>query len=106
MTISILGWHRISQKRSNRLQVKAHPLFWKCYQALPSLIQQKADKQFALWLKDPSYPSLHFKKIRPGLWSARVDSNYRALARHREGLFIWFWIGNHAEYDQLLGGRK
>ena len=87
------------------MQAKAHPHFWKGYQQLPLSIQAKADKQFALWMQDPGHPSLHFKKVLPGLWSARVDDNYRALARRRESLFVWFWIGPHAEYDKILAGK-
>jgi len=84
------------------LNARAHPQFWQRYDQLPRSVQTKADKQFALWLDDPSYPSLHFKKVLPGLWSARVDDNYRALARHRNGQFVWFWIGSHTDYERLL----
>lgn len=36
------------------------------------------------------------------VWSVRVNQNYRALGRPRGNLVVWFWIGTHAEYDQLL----
>ncbi len=48
------------------------------------------------------HPSLHFKRMRGIVWSARVTHNYRALARVRDNEVEWFWIGTHAEYDQLL----
>ena len=62
-----------------------------------------ADKNFALLRQDPHHPSLRLKKV--GLfWSARVGLRYRALARGRTEGLVWFWIGQHGEYDQLLKG--
>jgi len=48
-----------------------------------------------------THPSLHFKKVG-GLWSARVNREIRALAVPDGGDFIWFWIGDHREYDRLI----
>jgi hypothetical protein len=28
--------------------------------------------------------------------------HYRALAIEDGDAFVWFWIGTHAEYDQLI----
>jgi len=54
-------------------------------------------------LKDnPRHPSLHFKTIGD-VWSARVGLHYRALATEHESDIVWFWIGSHAEYDQMIG---
>jgi hypothetical protein len=61
-----------------------------------------ARKNYRLWLRDPHHPSIHFKKIG-GVWSARVGSNYRALAKVIGGEAEWFWIGPHREYERLLG---
>lgn len=38
----------------------------------------------------------------PPIYSARVGLGYRALAVREGGTWIWFWIGNHADYDRLL----
>lgn len=84
------------------MKVRAHRRFWDAYDSLPPTLRQQADKQFALWLKDSSHPSLRFKKVGENLWSARVDRSHRALARWRDDTFIWFWIGTHDEYEQLL----
>jgi len=35
-------------------------------------------------------------------WSVRIGLHYRALAVEDDGDLAWFWIGSHAEYDQLL----
>jgi hypothetical protein len=31
-----------------------------------------------------------------------VGLHYRALGISDDGGIVWFWIGTHAEYDQLL----
>jgi hypothetical protein len=69
---------------------------------LPSEIRKLARKNFRLWLRDPSHPSLHFKKVGD-FWSVRVGINYRALATRNGDLVRWFWIGPHDEYERLIG---
>jgi hypothetical protein len=44
----------------------------------------------------------HFKEVDPGLWSARITLQYRALGRRRGDLVVWFWIGTHREYEKLI----
>ncbi len=75
--------------------------FWKTYSELPSDIQKTARKQFRLWMDDPRHPSVQFKKVGP-FWSARVTDDYRSLALLEDGIYYWFWIGTHAEYDRIL----
>jgi len=48
------------------------------------------------------HPSLHFKKVGR-FRSARVGRNFRALAIETDDGLLWFWIGNHAEYERLIG---
>ena len=81
----------------------ASPKFWKCYYALPANIRERADKNFALLQTDPTHPSLHFKKVGR-FRSARVGLQYRALAVEVEDGLLWFWIGDHAEYERLING--
>jgi mRNA-degrading endonuclease RelE of RelBE toxin-antitoxin system len=69
---------------------------------LPHSIQDLAQKNFALLKQNPLHPSLHFKKVGR-YWSVRVGANYRALAIEDGTDFIWVWIGNHDEYDRLIG---
>ena len=77
------------------------PDFWQLYNALPRAVRELADKNYELLEANPSHPSLHFKNMG-GLWSVRIGSHYRALARMRsEGLF-WFWIGPHGDYDKFV----
>jgi hypothetical protein len=76
--------------------------FWKCYESLPLDIRNLADKNFQLLKENLSHPSLQFKKVGK-VWSARIGSNYRAIATQIEGGYLWVWVGTHAEYDKLLG---
>lgn len=80
--------------------------FWKEYRALTADIRERADKQFALLKANPRHPSLQFKKLteRRGqeIWSARVTRKYRALAVKDDNDYIWFWIGEHDIYDDLI----
>jgi hypothetical protein len=68
---------------------------------LPDEIRRLSDKSFALLKKDPSHPSLHFKKVGK-FYSARIGISHRALATMDGEGFIWVWIGSHDEYDRLI----
>jgi mRNA-degrading endonuclease RelE of RelBE toxin-antitoxin system len=83
------------------------PRYWRHYQTLPRQVQKLADKNFQLLKTNPYHPSLHFKKIgrESPLWSVRVGKHYRALGREKPAGIVWFWIGSHAEYEQLLKGK-
>jgi hypothetical protein len=80
----------------------ATPDFWYHYRHLPPEVQRTTDKNYQLLTDDPYHPSLHFKKIRDGLWSVRIGRRYRALATMEDGAYVWFWIGPHADYDRLI----
>jgi len=69
---------------------------------LPSEVQKLADQAYAHLKQDPRHPSLQFKKVGR-FWSARIGGHYRALAVEVADGLVWFWIGSHAAYDQLLG---
>ena len=76
--------------------------FWECYEKLPDSVRTLADKNYELLKTNPRHPSLHFKSI--GQYrSVRVGLRYRALGLEIEDGVLWFWIGSHAEYDQILG---
>ena len=64
-----------------------------------------ARDSFDLFEQDPFNPKLHFKQVhdvRP-VWSVRVCHGYRALGvKPYANEIIWFWIGTHADYDQML----
>jgi hypothetical protein len=83
---------------------KANPRFWEAFAKLPREIQELARKKHHLWLVNPHHPSLHFKELTEGLWSVRINAQYRALARRKGEFVLWIWIGPHAEYDRLIEG--
>ncbi len=81
----------------------ATSVFWDCYQRLPITVQLLADKNYELLKLDPVHPSLHFKKV--GIYrSVRVGIAYRALGIEDGNTVVWFWIGNHDEYERLIDG--
>ena len=80
---------------------RASRRFWAAYDNLPPDARALADKQFKLLKKDPRHPSLHFKKIAR-VWSVRVNRNIRALAVQDREDYVWFWIGDHREYERLI----
>ena len=50
---------------------------------------------------DPRHPSLRLKRVG-AFWSARVGLRIRALARDRPEGLVWFWIGPHDRYEELI----
>ena len=78
--------------------------FWKAFGTLPPHVQEAARRSFDLLKANPSHPSLHLKQIGR-LWSARVSLNHRALGVAANGDILWFWIGSHADYDQMIKRR-
>lgn len=78
--------------------------FRKRLSQLPLVVQEQVNKAYALWVKDPYHPSLQFKRVsqRQPIYSARIDLNYRALGLLEDTHVYWFWVGTHAEYDELL----
>jgi hypothetical protein len=78
--------------------------FRKAFADLPEDIQARAREAFQLFSENPAHPSLQFKQVhdsRP-IYSARVTLHYRALATRSGEDWVWFWIGSHADYDNLL----
>jgi hypothetical protein len=78
--------------------------FRKAFAALPADIQDRAREAFQIVSENPAHPSLHFKQVhttRP-IYSARVSLQYRALAIRSGEDWLWFWIGSHGDYDNLL----
>jgi hypothetical protein len=76
--------------------------FWAQFERLPVELQSLARKKYRVWQHEPFHPSLHFKEIVSDLWSVRVNAKYRALARRKGDLVVWFWIGTHEEYERLI----
>ena len=78
--------------------------FRKLLDALPTEVQEQADRAYSLWRLDPYHPSLQFKQVRrrQPIYSVRVGIGYRALGLRENDHVYWFWIGSHAQYDEFL----
>lgn len=80
---------------------KVDPAFWQRFRSLPLSVQHLARKSYLLWLANPFYPSLHFKKLNGGQWSVRIGNHYRATGYFLSpATFVWVWIGTHEEYNK------
>lgn len=80
------------------------PRFWKFYDKLPPEIRRLADSAYEIWRENPFHPSLQFKRVdsQDPIYSVRVGPGYRALGWRDKDTIVWFWIGDHDEYDRLL----
>ena len=78
--------------------------FWKLYAALPEPVQRRAKNAYQRFQQDPSHPSLQFKPVHQTepIYSARISRDYRAVGVKDHNEIVWFWIGSHADYDNLL----
>jgi hypothetical protein len=79
--------------------------FIRRFHELPERVQKAARKNYQLWKDNPNYPSLEFKEVnkKENVWSIRVGIGWRALGRiNSKEVIVWFWIGSHGEYDNLL----
>jgi hypothetical protein len=78
--------------------------FLDCFKRLPEAVREQARKAYRLWQTDHSHPSLHFKRIHTSepIYSVRVSLGWRVLGLWEGDTISWFWIGSHAEYDQII----
>jgi hypothetical protein len=78
--------------------------FRQLLERLPLKIQQQAKSTYAIWCVNPYHNSLQFKRVsqRHPIYSVRIGIGYRALGLREDEQIYWFWIGTHAEYDELL----
>ncbi len=78
--------------------------FWERYKALPEEVRRLADKCLKLLKENPHHPSLSLKKLGR-FRSVRIGLAYRALAVECGEDLIWVWIGNHDDYERIVGQR-
>lgn len=66
-------------------------------------MQEDARNAYRIFRTDPRHRSLQFKKLEgtDEIYSARIGLGYRALATLTKDGALWYWIGTHADYDQL-----
>ncbi|MCI0439075.1 MAG: hypothetical protein L0177_08075 [Chloroflexi bacterium] len=80
--------------------------FRRAFERLPWHVQRQARVAYALFIENPFHPSLRFRQVHPTkpIYSARIGRDYRAVGVREGDEVVWFWIGPHAEYDQLISG--
>jgi mRNA-degrading endonuclease RelE of RelBE toxin-antitoxin system len=78
--------------------------FRKAFEKLPGGIQDKARKTYSQWKNNPKHPGLDFKQIhsKDPIYSVRVGLGYRAMGILKNDTMVWFWIGSHEDYNQLI----
>lgn len=87
---------------------RLHPSFRRDFDRLPSEVQRRARAAYRRFQTDPAHPGLQFKRLNSTLplWSVRISDSHRAVGvRRNDDEIVWFFIGNHAEYDKLLAMR-
>lgn len=80
---------------------QASKRFWRNFGDLPPEIQQLARDNYELLKHNPQHPSLHFKRVGV-YWSVRIGLSHRAVGVDSPRGIVWFWIGDHEEYDRLF----
>ncbi|MCE5231412.1 hypothetical protein LLG95_17690 [bacterium] len=71
---------------------------------LPECIQRLSRKNYLLWKQNPYHPSLQFKCVsnRKPVYSVRIGIGWRALGVKSDDVMVWFLIGPHSEYNELI----
>ncbi len=71
---------------------------------LSTEVRKQAAKKYRLFRGDPNHPSINFKKVHPHkpVYSARITTKYRAVGIVDDDTIVWFWVGVHSEYEELL----
>ena len=71
---------------------------------LPQSVKRQAKEAYRLFKQNPYHPSLYFKQVHPSMpiYSARISLNYRAVGIRNKDEIVWFWIGSHADYEQMI----
>jgi hypothetical protein len=86
------------------MQSRTARRFWRLFSDLPVDPQRDAKRAYRLFQSNPAHPELQFKKLggEDDIYSARIGPEYRALAVVKKDRIVWYWIGNHSEYDRLV----
>jgi len=82
----------------------ANDKFWKAFNSLPVEVQKQAELTYREWQDNPYKPSLHFKQLFPNkpIYSVRIGIGWRALGKKKDDTIVWFWIGSHEQYNNLV----
>jgi hypothetical protein len=83
---------------------RLHPRFRRDFARLPRDIQARARDAYRRFQADATHPGLQFKRLNTSLplWSVRVTESYRAVGVRRADEIVRFFVGTHAQYDQMF----
>lgn len=86
------------------MKSKVTPDYWRRLRKLPNRVRRAARSAYRQFRDNPHHESLHFKKLntKNPVWSARITRDYRAVGVFDGETIVWFWIGTHEQYDQLI----
>ena len=78
--------------------------FRKAFSHLPEPIKDRTREAYRRFSENPDHPGLRFKRVHSTepIYSVRITRDYRALGIREGDTVIWFWIGSHADYDDLI----
>jgi hypothetical protein len=67
-------------------------------------VRRQAREAYRLFRDNPYHPSLWFKQVHPTrpMYSVRISIDYRAVDISEVNEIVWFWVGSHADYEQLI----
>ena len=87
------------------MKSRTRPSFWRAYGTLDPRTREAARRAYRLFAREPSHPSLRFKKMGgyENVWSVRITQKYRAVGERRGDTIIWVWVGTHNEFEKLFG---
>lgn len=86
------------------MKSKTTKTFWKLLNALPLEVQQQAWDSYRAWQTDLWNSRFEFKPVHPSqpFYSVRINYSYRAVGIRNQEEIVWFWIGSHSDYNNLL----
>lgn len=78
--------------------------FRKAFALLPHKIREQARNNYRLFRQNNRHPGLRFKQIHSNMpiYSVRIGRDYRAIGYKTENEIVWFWIGSHSDYENLI----
>ncbi len=82
--------------------------FRELFERIPEATQRQAEAAYRTFEQNPHHPGLHFKQVsnKQSVHSVRIGRSYRALGLLQGDTVYWFWIGTHADYDQMLAKMR
>lgn len=76
---------------------------------LPKEVQEHARRVYDAMERDINSVELkpinRYKQWNQNVYSVRINDRYRALAMRVNGVFYWYWIGPHREYDKQISSK-